>query len=338
MPDSGSPTPLSEPTRVPDAIDSGASLWTRATVVLNRESGAVSSMGPESLAADLTAEFLKTGVTADVRLVKGAELEATLKEAREDEREIVVVGGGDGTVASAAALLAGGAKPLGVLPLGTFNIVARDLGIPLDWKEAVAALAKAPATQMDLLEVNGGLYCCVCVLGFFPALKMAQPEHHGNWVVRTLQTTMLAFRSMATFPPLDLSLKVDGREIRRRTRFALIANNDYEEMFGLIPKRKSIDGGYFTLYVSNHRTNWGMGKALLSWILGRYKQDKEVTIYQATEMEIHVRRQRRVPAMVDGEVEKLSSPLKLKTLPGALRVLKPEAPPEEEEKQEREES
>ncbi len=303
---------------------------TRVTVVLNRESGAVSSMGPETLAEDLRAEWLKHGVTAEVHLVTGAELEEALKKARQDDARAVIVGGGDGTVASAAALLAGGDKPLGVLPLGTFNIVARDLGIPLDWRRAVAALAGGQPARMDLLEVNGDLYCCVCVLGFFPALKMAQSEHHGNWVVRTLQTCRLAFRSMATFPPLDLALKVDGREIHRRTRFALLANNDYEEMFGLIPKRRSIDGGYFTLYVSNHRTNWGMTRALLAWIFGRFKQDREITIYQATEMEISVKRRGQIPVMVDGEVKKLTSPLKFRTRPGELCVLVPPKPEEQQ--------
>jgi diacylglycerol kinase family enzyme len=301
-----------------------APLWTKATVVLNRESGAVSSLGPETLAEDLKTEFLKHGITATVHLVKGSELEATLKQAKDDDSDAVVVGGGDGTVAAAAALLAGGNKPLGVLPFGTFNIVARDLNIPLDWKEAVAALSTAPATRMDLMEVNGGLYCCVCVLGFFPALKMAQPEHHGNWVVRTLQTCMLAFRSMATFPPLDLKLVLDGREIHRRTRFALLANNDYEEMFGLIPKRKSINGGYFTLYVSNHRTNIGMTRALISWILGRFKQDKELTIFHTDELDIVVVRKGMIPVMVDGEVKKLTSPLKIRTRPQELCVLAPE--------------
>jgi diacylglycerol kinase family enzyme len=308
MPDSPTPAPA----------------WTTATVVLNRESGAVSSLGPETLAEDLKTEFLKYDITATVRLVKGSELEATLKQARDDDSDAVIVGGGDGTVAAAAALLAGGDKPLGILPFGTFNIVARDLHIPLDWQEAVAALATAPATRMDLLEVNGGLYCCVCVIGFFPALKMAQPEHHGNWIVRTLQTCLLAFRSMATFPPLDLKLVLEGREIHRRTRFALLANNDYEEMFGLIPKRKSINGGYFTLYVSNHRTNFGMTRALFSWILGRFKQDKELTIFHCDELEIVVRRKSIIPVMVDGEVKKLTSPLKIRTRPQELCVLAPE--------------
>ncbi|QIF04802.1 diacylglycerol kinase family protein [Roseimicrobium sp. ORNL1] len=297
--------------------------WTKATVVLNRESGAVSSLGPETLVEDLKAEFLKNGITATVHLVKGSELEATLKQARDDDSDAVVVGGGDGTVAAAAALLAGGDKPLGVLPFGTFNIVARDLNIPLDWQEAVAALATASPTRMDLMEVNGGLYCCVCVLGFFPALKMAQPEHHGNWVVRTLQTCWLGLRSMATFPPLDLKLMLDGKEIHRRTRFALLANNDYEEMFGLIPKRKSINGGYFTIYVSNHRTNIGMTRALISWILGRFKQDKELTIFHTDELDIVVRRKGVIPVMVDGEVKKLTSPLKIRTRPQELCVLAP---------------
>lgn len=307
----------------PEAEPAPTPAWKNVTVILNRESGAVSSLGPEELADELRAAFLSSGVTATIHLVKGVELDNTLAAARDDGADAVFAGGGDGTVASAAAVLAGGDKPLGILPFGTFNILARDLGIPLDWKEAVKALCTSPVTSMDVLEINGGLYCCVCVLGFFPALKLAQPEHHGNWVVRTLQASMLAFRSMATFPPLDLALTVDGKEYRRRTRFAILANNDYEEMFGLIPKRRSIDGGFFTIYLSNHRTNWGMGRALLGWILGRFKQDKEIIVHHASEMEIHVRKKRSIPVMLDGEVKHLQTPLRIKTLPKALKVLAP---------------
>lgn len=292
-------------------------------MVLNRESGAVSSLGPEKLAEELGATFLEHGVTATVRLVTGKELEKALTAARDDDSQAVIVGGGDGTVAAAAAQFAGGEKPLGVLPFGTFNIAARDLGIPLDWREAVAALVRAPVTQMDLLEVNGDLYCCVCVLGFFPALKLAQPEHHGNWLVRTAQTSLLALRHMATYPPLDLELTLEGKQLRRRTRFTVIANNDYEDLFGLIPHRSGIDGGFFTIYLSNHRTNWGMGKALLSWIFGRFKQNKELTVIHTTELEIQVRHNRVIPVMLDGEVKKLKTPLRIRTRPQALRVLAP---------------
>lgn len=292
-------------------------------MVLNRESGAVSKLGPERIAEELTAAFAEQGVTAQVQLVTGEQLSDALSKARDDDSEVVLVGGGDGTVSAAVSVLAGGDKPLGVLPFGTFNIAARDLGVPLDWREAVTALAQAPATHMDLMEVNGDLYCCVGVLGFFPALKLAQPEHHGNWLVRTLQASFLAFRSMATYPPLDLSLTLNGRELHHRTRFTIIANNDYEEIFGLIPRRTGIDGGFFTVYLSKHRTNWGMGRALLSWILGCFKQDRELIVLHTTALDIRVKSDRIIPVMLDGEVKKLRTPLRIRTKPKALHVLCP---------------
>jgi diacylglycerol kinase family enzyme len=306
--------------------------WSRATIVLNRESGDVDTIGPEKLADDLGVAFREHGIAATIHLVPGAGLQKALTAARDDPSEVVIVGGGDGTVSAAVSVLAGCTKPLGVLPLGTFNIAARDLGVPLDWKDAVAALAQSPATKMDLLEVNGELYCCVVVLGFFPALKLAQPEHHGNWLIRAAQATTLALRSMATYPPLDLSLHLEGKELRHRTRFIIIANNDYEEMFGLIPRRTGIDGGFFTVYLSKHRTNWGMGRALLRWITGRFKQDRELTVLHTDELVIHVKHDRVIPIMLDGEVKRLQTPLRIRTRPKALRVLAPSLLAEETEK------
>ena len=69
------------------------------------------------------------------------------------ELDAVVIGGGDGTILTAVLAGLGRDKPLGILPLGSLNLFARDLGLPLDPIEAARLLSTAQATRIDLAEV-----------------------------------------------------------------------------------------------------------------------------------------------------------------------------------------
>ncbi len=295
----------------------------QVTVVLNRDAGTLVDLGPELVEAGLREVFTGLGCGVEILNVAGEKVEETLRAALQGNADAVIVGGGDGTVATAATIFAGQEKPLGILPLGTFNLAARDVGMSMDWKEAAGQLATAQVVVADLLDVGGKFYFCVVVLGFYPALVMGQEEYHGNWLVKTFRTMMDAARSVMTFPPLNLHLSQNGLTESHRTRMALIANNDYKDMFGIIPERSSLDAGYFTVYVSKHRTRLGMARSVLAWMFGRWKQDREIISLRATELKIDVKRQRRVAVMMDGEVDKMELPFKVVLRPKALRVISP---------------
>ncbi|MDB6136673.1 MAG: hypothetical protein JWM59_4916 [Verrucomicrobiales bacterium] len=297
--------------------------WRKVTVILNSQSGTIAGLGPEKVSERLKSLLQEAGLEADVHCVPGNEINATLESARAGDSDAVIIGGGDGTVAAAAGIFSGSDKPLGILPLGTFNLAARDVGMPLDWEAAAAALLTAPVAETDLLDVGGKPALCVLVLGFYPALQMGQPEYHGNWLVKAWRTAKMAVRSAAVFPPLSLTVSGNGTHSQYRSRIALLANNDYEDLFGLIPRRKTLSAGYFTLYISTHRTRLGMLKSFLAWTVGRWKQDRELKVVQATEIEIRVPRRKRLPVMRDGELEKTPMPLRVTLLPKALLVLAP---------------
>jgi diacylglycerol kinase family enzyme len=306
----------------------------RVVVILNRESGTMLALGPETARVTLSEVFARRQVQAEIRLLKGSEVQEALERARDGDSQAVVVGGGDGTVASAATVMAGSDKPLGVLPLGTFNLAARDLGMPLELGAAAEALITAPVAEADLLEVNGRMFFCVVVLGFYPALALGQEEYHGHWLVKTWRTGWEAMRLMATYPPLDMVLNDGQKEFSCRTRFAALANNDYEDLMGLIPRRRSLDGGHLTVYVSRHKTRFGYFRSLLAWLMGRWKHDREMTVFHASQLKITVKKRRRLPVMCDGEIEKIITPFEVFLRPRALRVLAPRLAELEEQSEE----
>lgn len=128
----------------------------KALVLLNRGGGRVASEGP-GLVDELRAALARHGVESQVRVVDGGELAALARDGR-DGHDAVVVGGGDGSVASVAAVLAGQRVPLGVLPFGTLNHFARDLGIPSELDAAVATIAAGRTRAVDVAEVNGRVF------------------------------------------------------------------------------------------------------------------------------------------------------------------------------------
>ena len=115
----------------------------RVFVVVNAEGGTVQSGGidPDGLGA----AFAEAGLDAEVVFSAGAEVqrhaEQALAAATAGRIDAVVVGGGDGTVGAVAGVLAGSGVPLGVLPLGTLNHFAKDLGLPQDVAGAVRVIA-----------------------------------------------------------------------------------------------------------------------------------------------------------------------------------------------------
>jgi diacylglycerol kinase family enzyme len=317
--------PETAPTSQPDSSPSPAPRWGRVALILNRESGTLARLGPDETAGRLQKIFEDAGIAVDLALVPGAEIEKTLLAARDGAAEALIIGGGDGSVAAAATVLAGGQKPLGILPLGTFNLAARDAGMPLDLEAAATSLLTAPVVATDLLDFDGQLFCCVMVLGFYPALALGRKSYTGPWIIRSLRTLYAVFRNAATFPPLKLMIQADGKATPFKTSMAVLVNNDFEDLFGLIPKRQALDGGYFTVYLSRHRTRWGLFLTFISWLFGRWRVDREMTALHASEITINAKRRRRLPVMRDGEVTKLSVPFTVKLRAKALPLLAPRA-------------
>src|SRR5438046_1662362 len=111
----------------------------RVDVILN---GAAGTFDKEAIAERVHAFFSTRGVAARTHLVRsGNDLLGTAQRAATGDAQVVVAGGGDGTIAAVARHLVLTDKALGVLPLGTFNYFARNLGLPLELDGALDIIA-----------------------------------------------------------------------------------------------------------------------------------------------------------------------------------------------------
>lgn len=89
---------------------------------------------------------------------EGTEVERLTRRALSNGARAIVAGGGDGTIAAIASQLAGTKLALGVLPLGTLNHFAKDLGIPLKPEEAARNVCEGRVVRVDVGEVNGRVF------------------------------------------------------------------------------------------------------------------------------------------------------------------------------------
>lgn len=300
---------------------------TRTLVLLNRRSGTLKDLWHDNLVAELRGWLAGAGLAGELEVLEPAALDARLARAAGEGWERVIVGGGDGTIASAAQHLQHTNIPLGILPLGTLNLAARDIGMPLDLQAAIQALARAVPTPVDVLEVNGRPCLCVTILGFYPAMQLQSETYHGQrWWVKAAQLVIGTVRSFTKFAPLQFELRSEAGHWRITSRFAVFANNSYEDVLGILPRKTSLDQGFLTAYVSGHQTLGAIGRGALAYLFGRVRRDPGLLELRARELTVRARRRKSLPIMIDGEILREHLPLVLRIRPAALRLLVPPAP------------
>jgi diacylglycerol kinase family enzyme len=236
---------------------------------------------------------------------------------------VIVAAGGDGTVCAVAQVLAGGAVPLGILPLGTLNHFARDLGLPLDIRAAVAVIAAGRIATVDAAEVNGRVFVNNSSIGLYPNMvrdRDRQPRRRAKWLAMALALLRVLRRPMAR----RLIIECGGRVERQRTPFAFIGNNVYDTTLPTLGRRATLSAGELCLFVAKPRSHLAAVGLMLRLALGRADQarDFESSIAKALEIDS---RHRRLTIALDGEVLRLRTPLRYRSRPGALRVLVPAA-------------
>ena len=154
----------------------------KAVVLVNRAAGSIGTGQSDDLDRRIIEACGKAGLEADVRTIPSEELTAAVEKAARSSADLVVMGGGDGTLSAGLPALVEAGKPLGVLPLGTLNHFAKDLGLPLDLESAVCTLRTGRLREVDLGEINGRLFLNNCSLGFYPEVvitfSLADPEAH----------------------------------------------------------------------------------------------------------------------------------------------------------------
>ena len=243
-------------------------------MLLNAGAGTASHRGADGLLGDLEAALQALDVSADLEICSGPDLkrlaEAALARARSAEIDAVVVGGGDGSIRTVAGVLAETGVPLGILPLGTLNHFAKDLGIPLHLKDAAEVIAKGETRTVDLADVNGETFINNSSIGIYPYIVIDRERRRAHHkLAKWMAMVPALFRVLKHFPRRQLALSAEGWTRPYRTPCLLIGNNEYGMEFFELGRRHNLDRGEISVYVVKQRRPFGFFWMICRMVLGK---------------------------------------------------------------------
>ena len=278
--------------------------------------------------ADLVRTGLEArGLDAEVRLASGdaivSGVRAFLNKARAYvEAATVVVGGGDGTVSAVAAQLADTDGVLGVLPLGTLNHFAKDLGIPVDLGAAMDVIKAGNVRKVDAADVNGRVFVNNSSIGIYPFLvteRTAEQHRRGVGKLAAIGPALMRTVRGSSWQTVKITAQGETREVR--TPCVFVGNNFYD--LANLGRRSGMASGELCVYVVKD-ASW-LGLAILPFriVCGLARSDRDVELHRVKSLTIRAGRSKMLVA-TDGETFSEPAPLSYRIRPGALRVLAPE--------------
>ncbi len=229
----------------------------------------------------------------------------------------MAVAGGDGTLACAAQALTGREVPLGILPLGTMNLLAKDLGLPLDLDAAIAVLATGTMRAIDAGEVNGHVFLINSVLGL-PA-RMARHREAKRGRMGFLDMVRMGaglLRHLGRYPRERAVLTIAG-ETRRcasgRSRSSAATTGKGWARFS---RARGVDGGHLTLYLVETLSAARLVRLGLGFAIGEWRRLPDLERHETDALTLDARKALRV--MNDGEVVLIAPPLRYRLRASAL--------------------
>lgn len=312
----------------------------RVRLIINPASGD-SEPNPMKL-PEIIAAMEAVNIRADLAFTKPNESPATIAQrAVAEGYDMVVVGGGDGTVSEVAKGLLHTPIPLGVVPIGTYNNIARSLRLPTDIFEACFVLAHGQVKSIDVGLANDQHYFFEAAgVGLDAVLFPIGEEIKGGHWSRMLQAAQL----LISYKPQQMCIQLDRPladareqparrqwfrwqrlvslryELRLRALLVAIANSPYYGTGFTVAPDAVIDDGLLTISVFRNFSKWELIRHFQSISTGHYRYSPKIETYNAAE--VRITSKARLPVHVDGKpIGEL--PVKFKVIKHSLKVIVP---------------
>ncbi|MDV2483221.1 diacylglycerol/lipid kinase family protein [Acinetobacter towneri] len=236
---------------------------------------------------------------------------------------VVVAAGGDGTLNAVAAKLKGTHIPMGILPLGTFNYVARLLNIPLDLIEAAQVIATGTTRAVHVAQINQHIYLNNASLGLYP-LFIQKRERYNQYLGRL---PLHAYTSgldvlIRDRKELKLEIEVDTKRYPLKTPLIFFGNNQLQLSEMNLRIAQAAEQGKVAGVVVAKSDKLTLFKILWQMIQGKLDQASDVYSFAADQVVIHST-QTQLTVAIDGEIVKMRPPLHILVQKKALNIKVP---------------
>ncbi len=273
--------------------------------------------GPEAL--DLVPRLTAGGLDVTVeQFTSPAEVSPDIVR-RAAGTDLVIVCGGDGTIASAAAGLFQAGLPMGILPLGTANDLARTLGLPLDPAVAAEVILRGKTERIDMGEVNGRAFFNVASMGLSADLARGlSSESKRRW--GRLAYAFSALQVLFTARPFSARIINRQETVAVRSLQIAIGNGRHYGGGSIIHEHASIIDGHLDLYSLDPGAVWKLAFLFGAFRSGRHGLWAEVQTSKCVEFDVQTRTPR--PINVDGDIV-TQTPAHFIVRPSAIEVFVP---------------
>jgi diacylglycerol kinase (ATP) len=246
--------------------------------------------------------------------------ERLAREAVRSGVDLVLASGGDGTITACVGGVAGSGVPLGVLPCGTGNLLARNLGLPLSLDEALAVALTGSDRRLDVGNANGRPFVVMAGIGFDAEMLQGADERLKNrvgWAAYVLS----ALRHLRE-RPVRMVLRADSSPPQRRWASGVIVGNvgSLQGNVRLLPDAAPDDGALDVAVLAAR--GWTGWLRLAADVLLRRRTGR---VAHLTCGELAVDASRALRWEVDGEVAGFTRQLRVTLEPGSLLVRVPAA-------------
>lgn len=233
--------------------------------------------------------------------------------------DLVIVCGGDGSVSSAALAAMESGLPLGIIPMGTANDLARTLEIPMDLVEAADVIAHGETRPVDVGMVNGHAFFNVASIGLSSELAQSlDPELKKRF--GRLGYALAAMKILARASHFSAKITEKGRTIDVETYQIAVGNGRHYGGGNVVEENAEIDDGHLDLYSLEMKNLWKLALMLRSFRSGTHGAWSEVRTARCVEFEIETKKP--MPINTDGEIV-TATPAHFKVHPKAISIFAP---------------
>ncbi len=291
-------------------------------LLINEASGAASKIGADAITALVREGFGVRGPSFDVEVGDAPALFNAARRARR-ERSLVIAAGGDGTQAAVAGALAGSHCALLPLPFGTMNLFCRDLGLPLDPKEAAEKGLGGRIVAVDIGKVGDRAFLNNVVFGVYSDLAEAREELRAAQSIAEVGSAIAAGASaLINASPKLYRVRLNRRTIDIETNALAISNNAVTGSNALVPSRARLDEGRLSIYLAETAGAGDFAGLVAAFAAGDPERAKSVRRESCTRCVVSAG-ERDVVASIDGDPVEMRSPVSMTVRRGALKVLRP---------------
>ncbi|HEV7572294.1 MAG TPA: diacylglycerol kinase family protein [Thermoanaerobaculia bacterium] len=257
-----------------------------------------------------------------VHVTRDLDCSSLIRDRLREGCRLFVAAGGDGTINTVIQPLVNTDAILGVIPVGTYNHFAKDLGIPLAWRDALDVVVNGEIKPIDTARINDRFFVNNVSMGLYPEL-VARREEKGRDYPRWKARLYAAYATLQKYPHVAVTLDTDNHHEVIRTHVLMISNNSYDlSRIGIEAPRRALEEGRLSVYWLPHVPRLALTSFVAHYLAGRVREAPGFRSFLTSRIKIQSSKH-HLHLGIDGEVATMNTPLVITIVPQSLSAKVP---------------